>query len=101
MSIAESLDLLHQAQEIHQRITTSIVGHLETQNRRLITELLGLLDFETRRLFEEGFKDTENQVRTLVADLVEGMAAQQRRVIAMKEDIQHCRAEKEKDDWEC
>jgi hypothetical protein len=28
---------------------------------------------QTRRLIEESFKDTEYKVRTLVADLVEGM----------------------------
>lgn len=47
-----------------------------------------LLDFQTRRLLEETFKDTENQVRTLVADLVEGMWAQQHRVIGIKQRIQ-------------
>ena len=47
-----------------------------------------LLDFQTRRLLEETFKDTENQVRTLVADLVEGMWAQRRRVIGIKQRIQ-------------
>jgi hypothetical protein len=29
-----------------------------------------LLDFQTRRLLEESFRDTENQVRVLVADMV-------------------------------
>jgi hypothetical protein len=44
--------------------------------------------FQARRLLEESFKDTENQVRTLVADLVEDMWAQRRRVIGIKLRIQ-------------
>jgi hypothetical protein len=84
VSIGESLDILSQAQENHQRITTTIVGKVEAQNSKLITESLELLDFQTRRLLEESFKDTENQVRTLVAELVDGMWAQQRRVIWIK-----------------
>ena len=35
----------------------------------------------------ESLKDTENQVHTLVADLVEGMWAQRRRVIELKQRI--------------
>jgi hypothetical protein len=62
----------------------------------LITKSLKLLDFQTRRLLEESFKDTENQVRTLVADLVEGMWAQQRRVIGIKQRIQQYREGKER-----
>jgi hypothetical protein len=58
----------------------TIVGKIEAQSE--------LLDFQTRRLLEESFKDTENQVRTLVADLVEGMWAQRRRVIGIKLRIQ-------------
>jgi hypothetical protein len=88
VSIGESLDILSRAQENHQCITTTIVGKMEAQNRKLIAESLELLDFQTRRLLEETFKDTENQVRTLVADLVEGMWAQQRRVIGIKLRIQ-------------
>jgi hypothetical protein len=72
-SIGESLDILSQAQENHQCITTTIVGKIEAQNSKLIAESSELLDFQTRRLLEESCKDTENQVRTLVADLVEGI----------------------------
>jgi hypothetical protein len=88
VSIGESLDILSRAQENHQRITTTIVGKIEAQNRKLIAESSELLDFQTRLLLEKSFKDTENQVRTLVADLVEGMWAQQRRVIRIKQRIQ-------------
>jgi hypothetical protein len=76
------------AQENHQWITTTVVGKIEAQNSKLVAELSELLDFQTRRLLEETFKDTENQVRTLVADLVEGMWAQRRRVIGIKQRIQ-------------
>jgi hypothetical protein len=68
VSIGESLDILSLAQENHQHITTTIVGKIEAQNRKLVTESSEFLDFQTRRLLEENFKDTENQVRTLVAD---------------------------------
>jgi hypothetical protein len=88
VSIGESLDILSQAQENHQRIMTTIVGKIETQNSKLITELLELLNFQTRQLLGESFQDTENQVRTLVAELVDGMWAQQRRVIGIKQRIQ-------------
>ena len=56
--------------------------------QQLIAESSELLDFQTRRLLEESFKETEKQVRTLVADLVEGMWAQQRRVIGIRQHIQ-------------
>jgi len=88
VSIGESLDILSRAQENHQCITTTIVGKIEAQNSRLIAESSELLDFKTRRLLEESFKDMENQVRTLVADLVEGMWTQQRHVIGIKQCIQ-------------
>ena len=88
VSIGESLDILSRAQENHQYITTIIVGKIEAQNSKLIAESSELLDFQTRRLLEESFTNTEKQVRTLVADLVEGMWAQQRRVIGIKQRIQ-------------
>lgn len=75
---------------------TTIVGKIEAQNRKLIAELLELLDFQTRRLLEGTFKDTENQVRTLVVEMVEGMWAQRHRVIEMKQRIQQNRDEKER-----
>jgi hypothetical protein len=40
-----------------------------------------------RRLLENGFKETETQVCILVADLVEGMWAQQRDAIGIKQSI--------------
>jgi hypothetical protein len=120
----KSLDTLHQDQENHQRITTTIVGKIETENCRLISDSRNLLDSQKYRLLEdtlkdgdnraralvadlaedlqaqqrrlfEGFKDTEQIVRTLVVDLVEGMSAQQRRVIGMKRFIQQHGAGKE------
>jgi hypothetical protein len=81
MSLVKSLDNLYQAQENHQRITTTIVGQLETRNSRLIAESLEILDFERAYCLTGVFKDTESQVGTLVADLVKGMWAQQRREI--------------------
>jgi len=95
VSIGESLDILSLAQENHQGITTTIIGKIEAQNRKLIAEVSELLDFQTRRLLEETFKDTENQVRTLVADMVDGMWAQRRRVIGMKQCIQQYGPEEE------
>jgi hypothetical protein len=67
---------------------TTIVGKIEARNSKIITESLELLDFQIRRLLEESFKETENQVRILVADLAEGMWAQQRRVIGILQRIQ-------------
>lgn len=78
--MVESLDILYQAQENHQRITMTIVGKIETENRRLISALRELLDSQKCGPLEEGFKDTDNQAGTLVADLVEDLQAQQRRL---------------------
>jgi len=75
ISVLESLNILHQAQENHQRITTTIVGKIETKNHRLISESRELLDPQECRLLE-GFKDADSQARTLVADLVEDLQAQ-------------------------
>jgi hypothetical protein len=74
---------------------TTIIGKIAAQNRKLIAELSEFLDFQTRRLLDGTFKGTENQVRTLVADIVEGMWAQRRRVVEMEQRIQQNRDEKE------
>jgi hypothetical protein len=95
VSIGESLNILFHAQENHQYITTTIVGKIDAQNRKLITKVSELLDFQTRRLLKETFKDTENQVRTLVANLVEGIWAQQRHMIGIKQYIQQYGPKKE------
>ncbi|CZR69934.1 uncharacterized protein PAC_19835 [Phialocephala subalpina] len=124
ISILKSLNTLSQAQENHQRITTTITEQVETQNRRLLFELRELqeshqnsllegfkdwdnqertlfsdliedLQAEQRRQLEESFKDTEQLVRTLVVNLVEGMSTQQRGVIGMKRFIQQYGAGKE------
>jgi hypothetical protein len=116
--------VLYQVQDKHQRITTTIVNKIETQNDKLISALWELLDSQKSRLlegfkdtdnrthtlvgdlvedlqaqhrylFEKGIKDTEQLIRTLVADLVDGMGAQQRRVIVMKRSIEGYGAEKE------
>jgi hypothetical protein len=47
-------------------------------------------------VLEENFRDAENQVRTLAADLVEGMWAQRRRVIGIKQRIQQYGPKEEK-----
>jgi hypothetical protein len=86
--IRDSLDILSRTQEDHQRIITTIVGKIEARNSKIITESLELLDSQIRRLLEESFKETENQVRILVADLAEGMWAQQCRVIGIQQRIQ-------------
>jgi hypothetical protein len=118
-AIVKNLDILFQAQENHPRIATTITGLIETQNRRLMAESLVLLECrlpgeslqdpgdqgatslvddiwtQLRRRLEEAFKDTENQVRILVAELVDETWAQQRRIHAMKQIIQQHGAEKE------
>jgi hypothetical protein len=122
VSIGENLDILSRAQENHQRITTTIVDKIETQNRELISALRVLLDSQKCRVLE-GFKDTDNQIhalvedlqaqqcclveegvkgteqriRPLVVDLVEDMLAQQCRVIAVKRSIEQYRVGKEDD----
>jgi len=109
--------VLYQAQENHQRITTTIIDKIETQNRKLISALRELLDSQKCRvlegfkdmdnrthalvgdlvedlqaqqcrLVEEGLKGTEQRIRTLVVDLVKGTLAQQCRVIVMKRSIE-------------
>ena len=124
-SVIKNLDILYQAQENQQRKTTTIVGKIEIESLRLIADSRELQDSQIfrllkegsehtgnqartvvadlveellaqqRRLFERGFKDIEQLARTLVADLVEGMSVQQRCVISMKRFIQQHRAGKE------
>lgn len=77
-----------------------MLGLIETQHRTLIFESLIKRELETlpvaqtRRFFEQGFWDIEKQVRTLVTGLVGDMWAQQRRVIGLKQGIEHYRAVK-------
>jgi hypothetical protein len=126
VSIGESLDILSQAQEDHQRITTTIVNKIETQNRQLISALRELQDSQKYRvlerfkdtnnqtyalvgdvldnlqaqqcrLVEEGVKATEQRMRPLVVDLVEDMLAQKCRVVAVRRSIEQYRAGKEDD----
>jgi hypothetical protein len=72
-----------------------MLGLIETQHRTLIFESLIKRELETlpvaqtRRHFEQGFRDIEKQVRTLVTDLVGDIWAQQRRAIGLKQGIQH------------
>ena len=75
-----NLDILYQAQLSHQCTTTTIVGIIEKENRRVITESLEFQDSEMYRLLEESDEDRCNQTRTLVADMVEDLLAQQRRL---------------------
>ncbi|CZR64874.1 uncharacterized protein PAC_14774 [Phialocephala subalpina] len=77
ISVLECLNMLYQAQDKHQRITTTIIDKIGTQNDKLISALRELLDSQKCRLFE-GFKDTDNRTHTLVGDLVEDLQAQQR-----------------------
>jgi hypothetical protein len=86
-SVVRNLDILHQDQEYHQRITTTIVGKIETENRRLISDSRELLDSQKCRLLEDGFEDWDNQARTLVADLVQDLQVQQRRLF--EERLKH------------
>jgi hypothetical protein len=86
--VEENLDILSRYQETHQRITTAIVGKIEASNRKLTGEVSELLDFQTRHRLEKSFRGSEGQVRTLVADLVQGMWTQQRYVIVLKDMMQ-------------
>ena len=52
------------------------------------TELKTLPVAQTHRIFEQGFRDIEKQVRTLVTGLVGDMWAQQHRVIGLKQGIE-------------
>lgn len=75
VSVVESLDVLYQAQENHQRIITTIVDKIETQDRKLISALRELLHFQKCRV-RKGFKDTDNRTHALVIDLVKDLQAQ-------------------------
>jgi hypothetical protein len=75
IAIVDSLDMLYQAQLSHQRITTTIVGTIEKENRWLITESLEFQDSQVCRLLEESDEDRCNQTRTLVADVVKDLLA--------------------------
>jgi hypothetical protein len=100
-----------------------IIGKIDAENRQLISNSRELLDSQKCRPLEDGFEDgdsqahtlvadlaeelqrrlfeginhTEQVVRILVVDLAEGMSAQQRRVIGMKQFIQQYRAGKSGD----
>jgi hypothetical protein len=75
--IIKNLDMLHEGLERSQRISVAILGLMETEHKTLVFEsFIGrqrkiLLVAQTRRLFEQRFRDIQNQVRTLVADLAE------------------------------
>ena len=82
--------MLYQGLQRSQRTSVATLELIETQHRTLVFESFITRELETlpvaqtRRLFEEGFRDLENQVRTLVADLEENMWVQQRRVLGIK-----------------
>ena len=94
-SMVKSLDMLYQGLQASQRTIEAMLGLIETQYRTLIFESLIKRELETlpvaqtRKLFEQGFRGIEKQVRTLVTDLVGDMWTQQRRVIGLKQGIQH------------
>lgn len=87
--------MLYQGLQSSQRTTEAMLGLIETQHRTLIFESLIKRQLETlpvaqtRRIFEQGFRDIESQVRTLVAESAEGIWAQQCRVIGLKQGIEH------------
>ena len=93
--MVKSLDMLYQGLQSSQRTIEAILGLIETQHRTLVFESLikrqlkTLPVAQTRRLFEQGFRDIEKQVRTLVIGLVADMWAQQCRVIGLKQGIEH------------
>jgi hypothetical protein len=95
ISMVTSLDMLYQGLQSSQCTTEAVLELIETQHRTLIFESLIKRELETlpvaqtRRLFEQGFRDIEKQVRTLVTDMVGGMWAQQCRVIDLKQGIQY------------
>lgn len=59
----------------------------DNQARTLVANLIEDLQAQCR-LFKKGFKNTEKVVRTLVADLVDDICGQQRRAIRIKQRIQ-------------
>ena len=75
--IIKNLDMLHEGLEKSQRISVAILGLIETKHKTLVFESFIeiqrkiLLVARTHRLFEKRFRDIQNQVRTLVADLAE------------------------------
>ena len=99
-TIIKNLDMLYQGLQRSQRTSVAILGLIETQHNTLVFEsfikrqLKTLPVAQTRRLSEEGFRNIENQVRTLVADLEEGIGAEQLRVLGMKQFIQQHGARK-------
>ncbi len=73
--------MLFQAQENHQRITTTIVCTIENGNCGLVAESRKLLKSQMCRLYKgelKGFEVWDNQARTLVGDLAEDLLGQQR-----------------------
>jgi hypothetical protein len=79
-SVIKNLDILYQAQENYQRKTTTIVGKIEIKSLRLIADSRELQGSQICRLLKEGCEHTRDQARTFVADLVEDLLAQQRRL---------------------
>jgi hypothetical protein len=102
-SMVKNLDILYHGLQSVQRTTKAILGLIYTQYRTLIFESLierileTLPVTQTRSLFEQGVRDIEEPVRTLVADLVEDMWAQQRCVISLKQGTHYYGAVKERD----
>lgn len=70
--------MFYQGLQSSQRTAEAMLGLIEAQHRTLISESLIKRELETlpvaqtRKLFEQDFRDIENQVRTPVAELVEG-----------------------------
>jgi hypothetical protein len=97
--IIKSLDMLYQGLQRSQRTSVAILRLIEAQLDTLVFEsfikrqLKTLPVAQTRRLFDDGFRNIENQVRTLVADLAEDIWTEQRRVDGMKRFVQQHRAE--------
>jgi hypothetical protein len=69
----------------NEQVAERIVEGVE-RNRTVISELG--LQGDTRELVEENFRNTENQVRILVGQLIDGMWKQQCLVMDMKQQVQ-------------
>ena len=81
----KNLDMLHQGLQRSPRTSLAILELIVAEHG---IQLKTLPDAQTRRIFEEWFRSIEDQVRTLVADLVDDIGIQQLRMYNMKQSLQ-------------
>ncbi len=80
---AGELDRLYQAQEAHQWLFTTTLLELEAENRGLVAESLQRINVKERQPDEERFMEMACKKCELLAELIDRMRAQERRVLAM------------------